>query len=189
MKRTVFALIFLVLLAIPCMAEKPDYGNEFRIDYGRVSIPGFASGLGTVFGTAFAVSISGDSANKMSMKTTGAIALEYYRHVNPHIALGGEFVWENITMTQEKQAKMTRTNYLTLLPGAKFEWFNHNHFGMYSKVNAGADYSADGTNCKISFAFQASPIGLELGGKQFRWFAEAGLGFQGLLSTGLSYRF
>lgn len=189
MKRKFISSILLIALAFPCVAESPEYNNEFRLGYGRVSIPGFAMVMGSVLGSAFAVSITGDSNNSISANSIGATSFGYYRHINRHIAVGSEITYELISMTSNSDGSKQYTNFINLMPGAKFEWFNHDHFGMYSKLNFGGGCNISDGDPSFNLAFQASPICFEAGGKKLRGFAEIGFGFDGLLAAGVSYRF
>ena len=64
---------------------------------------------------------------------------------------------------------------------------------MFISVSCNDNAKAVDTNAKdetlTSFIFQATALGLEFGGEQFRGFAEAGLGEKGLLCAGLRYKF
>ena len=81
---------------------------------------------------------------------------------------------------------------LSAMPLVKFAWLNRAHVGLYSKLAAGAGlFFANGSDAKdnISFAFQATPIGVDFGGEQFRGFVEAGVGWQGIVSGGVRWMF
>ena len=83
------------------------------------------------------------------------------------------------------------------MPTAKFNWLNRGIVTLYSKVATGI-YIGSVSDCKVNdldkdktsvgFAFQASPIGIELG-KQFAFFAEAGLGNTGTVMAGFRVKF
>ena len=84
------------------------------------------------------------------------------------------------------------TRTATRRPTAISAWLNRAHVGLYSKLAAGAGlFFANGSDAKdnISFAFQATPIGVDFGGEQFRGFVEAGVGWQGIVSGGVRWMF
>ena len=89
-------------------------------------------------------------------------------------------------------------NYFAVMPAIKWYWTNKNSFGLYSKAAVGAaflsstekDFATNKSKDDNStyFMFQASLIGAEFG-KQFRGFAELGVGEQGFLLAGIRYKF
>ena len=82
------------------------------------------------------------------------------------------------------------------MPTAKFNWLNRNIITRYSKVAAGiyigsvsnGDVKDIDKSSAVGFAYQASPIGIEIG-KQFAFFAETGLGFNGTVIAGFRAKF
>ena len=90
------------------------------------------------------------------------------------------------------------------MPSVKFNWLRKDKWGMYSKVALGAtltsfstqDYNESGkltgekeTSNDVFFNFQASLLGVEVGGAQVRGFFELGLGEQGIALAGVRYKF
>ena len=99
------------------------------------------------------------------------------------------------------QNDLTET-YLTVMPSVKFNWLRKKNFGMYSALSAGVMFCSISCNDNAkandpkakdetltAFIFQATALGAEFGGEQFRGFAEIGVGEKGLLCAGLRYKF
>ena len=73
---------------------------------------------------------------------------------------------------------------------------------MYSALSAGMMFVSVSSNDNAkaldkdakdetvsTFIFQATALGMEFGGEQFRGFVEAGVGEKGVLCAGLRYKF
>lgn len=92
----------------------------------------------------------------------------------------------------EQQIKIATKFYTPMLRG-KVNWINGSLLQLYTTVAAGATFmqgSADNgkKDTQAAFAFHVSPVGVRLG-NTFSVFAEAGFGFQGLLSAGIAIKF
>lgn len=184
--------------------------NELAVSYGVVTIPEFAIGFGVIFGSAFSFGLA--VPDKLSY--TGAFSLEYYRYLTPHVAVGGMVDWDHcMCQFKAKNGKDEEGNpeykpsnkkymeFVSILPAAKFPWFNRNHFGMYSKLAAGcalifnSERTPEGAKVTpedvfdATFSFQVNPIGMEFGGTNVRGFMELGWGMQGLIMGGIKYAF
>ena len=85
-----------------------------------------------------------------------------------------------------------RNRYWSLLPNVKWNWMNLKVVSFYSRLGAGASFSRSevgGESGKSTqFAFQVSPVGVEVGGRVAAY-AEAGIGTSGCLLVGVRYRF
>ena len=68
------------------------------------------------------------------------------------------------------------------MPHLKMRWLNLRILSLYSRIGVGLSESAR------QWAFQVSPIGVEIGGKVAAY-AEAGIGTMGSLVAGLRFRF
>lgn len=78
------------------------------------------------------------------------------------------------------------------MPNAKWNWLNLKIVSFYTRVGAGALFAkakVGGQSDKSTlFAFQVSPVGVEVGGR-IAAYAEAGIGTSGSLLVGARYRF
>lgn len=146
-------------------------------------------------------SISAATGNQSSF--WGPIGVEYYYHVSPVVGLGAVAAYAGCKAEDEKTHKddLSET-FITIMPSVKFNWLRKKHFGMYSGLSAGIMFisvspndnaKANDSNAKdetlVSFMFQATALGAEFGGEQFRGFVEAGFGEKGVLCAGLRYKF
>lgn len=146
-------------------------------------------------------SISAAAGNQSSF--WGPIGVEYYYHVSPVVGLGAVAAYAGCKAEDEKTHKddLSET-FITIMPSVKFNWLSKKHFGMYSGLSAGIMFisvspndnaKVNDSNAKdetlVSFMFQATALGAEFGGEQFRGFVEAGFGEKGVLCAGLRYKF
>ena len=196
MKKLV-ALFLCVIVAFPVFAKNDKDRNEFSITYGQYTIPQFAYVMGGVLGAAFTVGhFSFENPHLI-----GAAGVEYVHYVNDWLGFGGTAMCDYMTATALSVASDgTKTpngkfqlGVVSVMPVVKFAWLNRAHVGLYSKLAAGAGYTFTGETedikDKFMFAFQATPLGVDFGGEQFRGFVEAGLGMQGIANVGVRWLF
>ena len=133
----------------------------------------------------------------------GPIGVEYYYNVSPVVGLGAVAAYAGCKAEDDKTHKEDLTeSFITVMPSVKFNWLRKKNFGMYSALSAGAMFAsvkcndnakAADPNAKDEtvtvFMFQATALGAEFGGEQFRGFVEAGVGEKGVLCAGLRYKF
>lgn len=195
---TIAAIAFLF---IPVQAQdEMETRHEIGITYGAVPnsvwLDIYTDLIGTIFGETYD-----------NNRYYGPIGLEYYYHTNPLIGVGAVAVFttnnENAFENNIKTSHHTKT-YFTFMPSVKFNWLRKKHWGMYSKLAAGATYThfnfedcdengkktgEKTTATDLMFNFQASLIGVEAGNQHVRGFAEFGVGEQGIALVGLRYKF
>lgn len=174
-----------------------DTKHEIGISYGA----GCSSDIINSFGGALGRALAGSRSENESR--FGTIALEYFYHASEVIAVGGIAGFaqskEDTYYRDSKMGKNTDT-YITIMPSVKFNWLRKDHFGMYSKLAAGVMFSKfkyesernsnnDDSSNKTNFNWQASLIGAEAGGANFRAFAELGFGEQGIILGGIRFKF
>ena len=127
----------------------------------------------------------------------GPVSGEYFYHVSDLVGVGGIV---SFTAFKDKNAPAEQPmTSIALLPGVKLDWLRREHFGMYSKLCAGAAYMTNSSSKtdengdtvrtgSLFFNFQASLLGAEFGGG-VRGFVEAGIGEQGFVIGGVRFRF
>lgn len=188
-----------MMAAMSVNAQNENLHHELSLSYGVGSIAQFGEGLGEGLGLIFSDTEYDDGF------ILGPISVEYFRHMNnPRLAIGG-FVsyskWDSDIQkrsgSHDKVGERNR-NYFAVMPAIKWYWTNKNSFGLYSKAAVGTAFLSStekdfATNKSKDdngtyFMFQASLIGAEFG-KQFRGFAELGVGEQGFLLAGIRYKF
>jgi len=199
--KCLLAIAAIAFLFIPVQAQdEMETRHEIGITYGAVPnsvwLDIYTDLIGTIFGETYD-----------NNKYYGPIGLEYYYHTNPLIGVGAVAVFttnnENAFENNIKTSHHTKT-YFTFMPSVKFNWLRKKHWGMYSKLAAGATYThfnfedcdengkktgEKTTATDLMFNFQASLIGVEAGNQHVRGFAEFGVGEQGIALVGLRYKF
>jgi len=183
-----FMLIAAMMVAAMSVNAQDEYKNEIGVSYGVGSVSNYASILFEAF--TFSASDQGGF--------WGPIALEYYHHVSPVISVGaiGSVAGCTWSKSDDSVFKNAKTTYISVMPSVKFSWLRKAHFGMYSKLAAGAIFinsSADKNGSKesdsaVRFMGQVSALGMEFG-SQLRGFVELGFGEQGILLAGLRCKF
>lgn len=124
------------------------------------------------------------------MDSWGGISVNYSFRLIGGFGIGATFVYSSNDQRLNGQSVSTR--YYSIMPHLKMRWLNLRILSLYSRVNAGltfAESKGAGQSCSAEkFAWQISPIGVELGGR-LAAYAEAGVGTVGSLIVGLRFRF
>ncbi len=138
-----------------------------------------------------------------------AFTVQYLYSLSEHVSVGAGLTYQQSQGVQSLVDNMAASmgdptavattpyvfagKYITLLPTAKFYWFNREHFGMYTRLGIGGTYRMESTNGVSDNSFmvngQLSPVCVEFGGEHFRGFLEEGLGANGSAFGGLKYTF
>lgn len=190
------ALLLCIVLVTPVFAKNNKDRNEFSITYGQFTVPQFAYVMGEVFGVMFTLG----HASFEDPHMYGAAGIEYVHYTNDWFGFGGTVLCDYMTaktVSVDKDGNKTpngdfKLGCLSVMPVVKFAWLNRPHVGLYSKLAAGGGFAfTNGGEAKdnFMFAFQATPIGVDFGGEQFRGFVEAGVGMQGIVSGGVRWLF
>ena len=198
-KLFLIATMFVATLSIN--AQNEDLKHEIGVSYG-IGVSTISDGIGNGVGRGIFENIMGYEWT--NDKQFGSLAVEYFYHTNnPKLAVGGIITYakygEDVMKKENKNIVGERTrHYISVMPSVKYYWINKNHFGLYSKAAAGAmllsekskdnEFNKEGSDSKLYFMGQVSPIGVEFGSK-VRGFIEAGCGEQGIVLAGLKYKF
>ncbi|MBR0275695.1 MAG: outer membrane beta-barrel protein [Prevotella sp.] len=191
--KKILVLAVAAMMATVSVHAQDEQKNEIGVFYGT----GSASNILSVYTSAFAAA-TGDQGSWW-----GPIGVEYYYHVSPVVGVGAVAAYASCKAKDEKTNKDDLSEkFITVMPSVKFNWLRKKHFGMYSGLSAGImllslsandNAKANDPDAKdetlVSFMFQATALGMEFGGQQFRGFVEAGLGEKGVLCAGLRYKF
>lgn len=191
--KKILVMVVAAMMATVNVNAQDEFKNEIGVFYGIES----ASNILSVYSSMFAAA-AGDQSSFW-----GPVGVEYYYHVSPVVALGGVGVIAGCKAEDEKTHKDDLSEkFITIMPSVKFNWLRKKHFGMYSGLSAGVMFLSLSVNDNAknvdsgakdetiaSFMFQATALGAEFGGEQFRGFVEAGLGEKGILCAGLRYKF
>lgn len=200
MKKIILTAAVALMTALGANAQNEALPHELSLSYGVGSVAQFGEGIGEGLAMAFFSDTENDDGFIL-----GPISIEYFYHLNnPRWAIGG-FVsyskWDSDIVKRrgdhEKVGERNR-NYWSVMPAVKWYWTNKNSFGLYSKAGIGyaflnsteKDFKNNKTEDDSSthFMYQLSLLGAEFG-RQFRGFAELGVGEQGFLLAGVRYKF
>jgi hypothetical protein len=198
MKKSVIFSAFVALMTIvgiqTAMAQD-EFKHEVAISYGALS----NSQILDVFEEAITAPFKGGTTLKDD-KFFGPISAEYFYHLQPWIGIGGILVYgqkkgDLYSDSDNKKIGEDKNTYLTVMPAAKFDWFRRANVGLYSKVGVGVtlrhdvseDIDYDESNMHVNW--QLTAIGVEVGSKQIRAFAELGTGEQGIFLGGIRCKF
>ena len=201
MKRLFTSVALLIISCFVCLARTDESRHEIYVSYGYLTLPQAVDLIGAVWGEVLGglyVGIadamtpgSAEYPKRIDNGGTGGFSLQYLYSLNRTIKLGGTVCYES-TWGEWSNGGGYIVHYPAILATSKFMWFNHEHFGMYSKLSLGLMLLLDGKNGDKPipmFAGQASAVCMEFGGKTLRGFLETGLGNQGLFNFGMKFSF
>lgn len=195
MKRFILFSVLLTMLFSTAFAQKSNSGSKIKINTHRKHEISLNYGYGSFNQIIGAVIVIGSfGLAHRDLEYTGAIGAEYLYYPIANIGVGGSVVYEYGHGTSgENNENHSRHHYITLMPTAKFYWFNQAHVGMYSRLGVGATYVSgkynDAPDNSWRPAFQASLVSIDFGREGFRGFLELGCGTQGFISGGFRVRF
>jgi hypothetical protein len=117
-----------------------------------------------------------------------------YRHQTGRFRLGADvgFLTETTTCSWSDKPSLTLSEkdyWAIILPTGEYTYLKKGIFELYGSVSAGAMLDLSQMKSNTIFAFQANPIAMRLQGKKLGYFIEGGVGFKGIITTGLYYRF
>lgn len=194
------ALAICAFVSVPAQAQDEDTRHEVAVSYGGIPnsiwIDAYTDIIPAMFGE-----------KHETKRRIGPIGLEYYYHTSSLIGVGAVAVFatsnQDCIYNDTKTSDITKS-FFTVMPSIKFNWLRKAHWGLYSKVAAGATYARfndedcddngkktgdSAVSSDLLFNFQASLIGVEAGGAHLRCFAELGVGEQGIALAGLRFKF
>jgi len=191
--KKILVMIVAAMMASVNVNAQDELKHEVGVFYGIESASNILSYI-----TGSIAAAAGDQSSFW-----GPVGVEYYYHISPVVGLGGVAAYAGCKAEDEKTHKDDLTeSFITVMPSVKFNWLRKKNFGMYSAVSAGVMFLSVSANdnAKASdpdakdetlttFMFQATALGMEFGGQQFRGFVEAGVGEKGTLCAGLRYKF
>ena len=199
-KYLLAALAICAFVSVPAQAQDEDTRHEVSVSYGGIP--------NSIWIDAFTDIVPAMFGEKHETKhRIGPVGLEYYYHTSPLIGVGAVAVFatsKQDCLYKDTKISVITKSFYTVMPSIKFNWLRKKHWGLYSKVAAGATYARfndedcddngkkTGENAvskDLLFNFQASLIGVEAGGTHLRGFAEFGVGEQGLALAGLRFKF
>lgn len=178
----------LMAAAVVVMAVPPAQGSrrsEVSVSYGVAPVTDWIDSYSDMLTGLFT------NANT-DLKGWGAVTVGYSFRLIGSLRLGAQVVYSSNTQEVRGAGSEIRNRYWSLLPNVKWNWMNLKVVSFYSRLGAGASFSRSevgGESDKSTqFAFQVSPVGVEVGGRVAAY-AEAGIGTSGCLLVGVRYRF
>lgn len=190
-----YALLTLLLPAICGMAHAQNPGmkkHEISASYGISPTSDYIS----LYDGLSIESIPGNPVRKGSVDKYGAVGLNYTYRINKlfgvGVALGYSAHKYNLINNSNIKIGKEEDNYYSVMPRLKINWLNGNNVTFYSLLAAGVTFThytaPDVKLSKTLFAWQASPLGLEIG-NTIAGFAEVGIGQFGVALIGARIRF
>ena len=201
MKTKLIILGLLIALAMPAFAQRDTIRsnkNEFSIGYGHFPASSFRYRPGCLI--------------YPKTDNIGTIYVTYTRRLNKVLGIGVTACFDPIRLNYHDRVNGENTlickvsqNSISILPHLKINWLNTKFVNLYSKVAPiGIRYCtykqkeyypdlyeiqspynsfADG----IGYAYQFTPIGIEIGTKRCAGFMQVGIGMEGIISIGFRY--
>ena len=176
--------------------SKEDDGpsEELYVAYGAGSVPQMFN----VLSDLLVAPVTAGLATGETKSAFGPVILGIRYFPESWLSLGVEGVYESYdkqyTDNSSGEVYPYTMTFTTLMGTLDFHWLNGDVVQLSSGISAGASFNAqdperagDATERQTLFAFQFSPLRVRVGGK-FGVFAEAGLGYRGLVSIGASLR-
>ena len=201
MKKTLFVFCLITFFSGSAFAQLDTVRsnkNEFSIGYGHWPSSSFRYHPGCM--------IYPETDN------IGAVYVTYTRRLTKVIGIGVTACIDPIILNYHDRVNGESTlvckvsqHSIALLPHLKINWLNTKYVNLYSKVAPiGIRYCTykqkeyypdlyevqspyDSFRDRIGYAYQFTPIGIEIGTKQFAGFLQVGLGMEGIICIGFRY--
>lgn len=151
--------------------------------------------------------ISGGTLYTDNVSSTGAAFVQYDRCITPGIMVGVGLTFSRLErdlmakiLDEPLKVGTGRSDYYSLMGRFHHNWLKTDlvriYYGagfgftiIHDQADIDARYKPTNTSQNaFHVAFQITPFGIEVG-RKLSVFAEGGLGFNGLIAAGLSYRF
>jgi len=166
-----------VAMAVPAAAQG-SRRSEVSVSYGVAPVTDWIDSYSDMLTGLFT------NANT-DLKGWGAVTVGYSFRLIGSLRLGAQVVYSSNTQEVRGAGSEIRNRYWSLLPNVKWNWMNLKvvSFYSFSRSEVGGE-----SGKSTQFAFQVSPVGVEVGGRVAAY-AEAGIGTSGCLLVGVRYRF
>lgn len=179
-----------LVITTPLFAQRsnePTQRHEITASYGALPATGWADAFGKTLLGMF-VGLHTESTD------WGSVTVGYGYRMNSMVSIGAQLVYASGTETATLGGTRTTADntYWSVMPSVKLSWLNSDIVSLYSRMSIGVTHqTASGAGQSATytgFAFQCSPIGIEVGNR-FAGYAEAGVGVSGSIIAGVRYRF
>ena len=199
MKKNIIILCLMALLSGTAFAQIDTVRsnkNEFSIGYGVYP--------------ASSLNFTGAAHFHPETDHLGAFFATYTYRINRLIGIGVTFCHNPIHFTYSDLVNGENTvicsvseNSFSIIPHLKLNWLNTKHVNLYSKVAIGGihyvtyqqeeyypnlyEITPYDVNTILLDAFQITPVGIEIGTKQYAGFLQIGDGMEGMICIGFRY--
>lgn len=200
MKKSVFPILFFVILFSTYNVNAQDRRNEIRLGVGIFSTSEFIDALSDMIVSAVPIGAKVENASSI-----GAWHVGYRYLLTDRWAVGGSFIFDYETadamgytfnsVPEGKIGEFQRFHY-TLGAEVDYKYIARKKFALYSSLGVGATlyqqtYKSLNSTQKdsdniIHFNFQVTPIGLRYG-NIWGGFFEVGFGYKGIVNIGMFY--
>lgn len=174
----------LVMAAAPAFGQKM-HRSEVSVSYGFVPVTDWIDTYSHLLRGLY-------PGTDTSLSGWGAVTAGYNFRLTGGFSVGAQVVYSSNNQRVKRVGAHIKTRYWSLMPNVKWNWLNLKALSFYTRIGAGASFSkAESGSHKqkaTKFAFQVSPVGLEVGGR-LAAYAEAGIGTSGCFLVGARYRF
>ena len=187
--------------------EKTTKDNLIRHDLRISFSDGQTLGGASFWGMGLSDALTG--TKRTDQQSTGVFGLGYRYSLTHRFKLGMDLgvarVTSKVTSKPDKNPSIKEKELnLLVLPTAEFVYFRRNLFQLYGSASAGVDFSRHyetgltkrgkelakkNSKFEAEFAYQVNPLGLRVGNGRIGGFVEAGLGYKGFVTAGLSIGF
>lgn len=200
MKKRIVLMALAIAFVLPVFAQRDTIRsnkNEFSIGYG--------------FKPSSSFRFSPGNHIQPEMDNIGAIFVTYTRRLTKVIGIGLTFCYDPIHLDYYGKVNgnntlicKVRENSFSLIPHLKINWLNTKYVNLYSKVGYLGFHQTTYKQKEYYpelyevnppsqdelfnlYAFQVTPIGVEVGTKQYAGFIQCGIGMEGIISIGFRY--
>ena len=184
MIRKLLIAAAVVVMAVPAAAQG-SRRSEVSVSYGFAPVTDWIDSYSDLLTGLF-------TGSDTDLTGWGAVTVGYNFRLIGSLRLGAQVVYSSNTQEIKGAGSEIKNRYWSLMPNVKWNWLNLKVVSFYTRLGAGASFSkakVDGHSDKSTqFAFQVSPVGVEVGGR-IAVYAEAGIGTSGSLLVGVRYRF
>lgn len=177
--------------------------HDIRVSYSD----GLSLGSASFWGIGLSDALTG--TQRSDQKSTGVFGIGYRYALTKRFKLGMDLgvakVTSKVTLSSDKtpSIKEKELNFL-VLPTAEFVYLRRSFFELYGSALAGVDFTRHyetgltqrgkelaqkKSKLETEFAYQVNPIGVRVGNSRIGGFVEAGLGYKGFVTAGLSLGF
>lgn len=130
----------------------------------------------------------------------GTVSVGFNYEITPWLELNIPFVyshsrgWQECVRGSNDMSGYQTDDWVTLLPTLRINWMRNNWLSLYTRMGVGVGIGSRWVACdadqttKVTFGYQVSPLGVEMGKGKLCFFVEGGYGFTGYVTAGLKLK-